>query len=231
MKYFGLIGSFIKNSQSPKIYNLEFKKRGLGWKYTLLCSLENIKDAIDAIRCEEFSSINITAPFKQLILPYLDSVTDRARKIGAVNLVFLLKNKELVGDNTDCDGFYRDIKNKKIKIFGKSVTILGSGGSSRAIYYSLKKLKPSLIEFWNRNSGNILFSSDIVINCTPKIDSFLLKQMVFHSGQVLYDLNYVPTQTILMEVAKNHGARVFNGLGMLKEQAKLNFRIWKNLFI
>ncbi len=230
MNNFGLIGWSIKHSLSPKIYNSTFRKKNLNWKYVLIPTmLKNLSDLIEMIRGKNFLSVNITSPYKESIIPYLDCITNKADKIGSVNIVFSTGNGEIIGDNTDSDGFLNDIKNKKIFTFGKSVTILGYGGSSKAICHALKKMQVSSIEIWSRGSGKVPISADLTINCTPGLDSCILEKMLFDSSQILYDLNYAPNETPIMQMAKNYGAIAFNGFGMLREQAKLNFKIWQKL--
>ena len=226
MKKFALLGWPIAHSLSPGIHNSAFQKAGLDWEYVLWPTKpEELEQAILNFRAQKFSGANITIPYKESVMGYLDALTPRAREIGAVNTLFWDGDK-LTGDNTDADGFLEDLREKNIELKNKSALILGAGGSSKAIKYALEKAG-ARVETWTRKSGVIFMPSDITINCTPGLDPELLKQIKFRPNQVLYDLVYIPEITPLMQQALNSGAKAFNGKGMLEKQAGLSFRVWK----
>ncbi|MEI6805378.1 MAG: shikimate dehydrogenase [Myxococcaceae bacterium] len=226
MKKFGLIGWPISHSLSPEIHNQAFEKSGLDWTYILLPTKpEDLKQVVADFRTQKFSGANVTVPHKESIMAYLDAVTLTAQKIGAVNTLYWDRDK-LTGDNTDAAGFLEDLQEKDIKLRNKSVLILGTGGSAKAIKVAVEQAG-AMVETWTRKNNLPVVPREININCTPGLDPEVLARICFKPGQVLYDLVYVPEETPLMQKALQEGAQAFNGKGMLLKQAALSFKIWK----
>lgn len=222
----GLFGWPIDHSLSPDIHNKAFQKAGLDWVYELWPTKpEDLEEAILNFRAQKFLGANITVPYKEAIIGYLDALTPRAKAIGAVNTLFWDQDK-LTGDNTDAAGFLEDLCQKGVELKNKSALILGSGGSAKAIKYALEQAG-ALVETWTRKSALELAPKDITINCTPGLDAGLLEQINFKPGQVLYDLVYMPEITPIMRRALDTGALAFNGKGMLIKQAALSFEVWE----
>jgi shikimate dehydrogenase len=228
MKHFGIIGWPVSYSKSPEIHNAAFRRAGLDWDYCLLPTKpEELESAIQRFRADNFRGANVTIPHKKTIMVYLDGFTKRASEIGAVNTLFW-QDGQLMGDNTDAHGFLADLAAKGVDMKGKPVLILGAGGSSKAIRYALEQAGANPINTWTRRSGGIPKPAYLTVNCTPGLDPEVLARTEFKPGQILYDLVYVPEETPLMQKARAAGTRVFNGYGMLLEQAAESFRVWRN---
>ena len=145
----GLIGYPLGHSLSPKIHAAALKACGLQGDYSLFPippeDKQGLKDLLARVRTGEMTGLNVTIPHKQNVIPLLDELTPTAKAIGAVNTIYFRENK-LIGDNTDAAGFLSDLKkftgDGKLGI-GKSVLVLGAGGSARAVVYAL------LNDSWN----------------------------------------------------------------------------------
>lgn len=139
----GLIGYPVSHSLSPKIQNAALQACGLEGNYSLFPippdDIQGLKDLLTRVRSGEITGFNVTIPHKQNVIPLLDELTPTARSIGAVNVIYM-KDGKLVGDNTDASGFLNDLKkfigNRELEI-GKSVLVLGAGGSARSVVYAL----------------------------------------------------------------------------------------------
>lgn len=139
----GLIGYPLGHSLSPKIHNAALKACGLEGDYSLFPiapdDKDGLKDLLGRVRSGEITGLNVTIPHKQNVIPLLNELTETAQAIGAVNTIYLRENK-LIGDNTDAQGFLSDLKKfigKREAGIGKSVLVLGAGGSARAVVYAL----------------------------------------------------------------------------------------------
>lgn len=151
-KITGVFGYPVEHTLSPIIHNAAFEYFGLNYVYLpFLVKPEDIKSALISIKTLDMCGVNLTIPHKETCVPYLDSIDDDARIIGAVNTIKLEKGK-LRGYNTDADGFALSLKNETSfkKPSGKTVFILGAGGASRAIVYALAKEKVASIIVVNR---------------------------------------------------------------------------------
>ena len=138
MKNFLVIGNPIEHSISPKIHNYWFKKNGIKATYDKILLIENqLEDFINRIRSKEIYGANITVPFKEKIMPYIDTLSNEAREANSVNTIYL-SNDKVVGHNTDIEGFYLSLKNKKLNFRNKNSLILGSGGVTPSIIIALK---------------------------------------------------------------------------------------------
>ncbi len=223
MEKFGLIGKTLKHSYSSKIH----ATMG-GYSYSLVEISEN--DLEKFVLSKEYKGYNVTIPYKEKIIPYLDKVDDSAKNIGAVNTV-VNKNGKLIGYNTDLFGMEYSLARAGIDLKDKAVLILGSGGTSKTATALCNKLKAKKILILSRN-GNINYDNyaenkdvQVIINTTPigmypnnydcKIDlnAFPLLEGVF-------DAVYNPNLTYLTYLAKKKGIKYSNGLPMLVAQAK-----------
>ena len=142
MIHLGLLGWPVSHSLSPKIQNAALAAAGLDGVYQLFPvdpgQLENIGDLMNKIREGELVGLNVTIPYKQIVIPYMDELTPSARRIGAVNAIYM-RDHRLIGHNTDSPGFESDLRNKAGNIMDKpgSVLVLGAGGSARAVVSAL----------------------------------------------------------------------------------------------
>jgi len=254
----GLIGYPLGHSLSPKIHAAALKTCGLQGDYSLFPihpeDTQALKDLLVRVRAGELHGLNVTIPHKQNVIPLLDELTPTAKAIGAVNTIYLRENK-LIGDNTDASGFLSDLKkfmgDGKLGI-GKSVLVLGAGGSARAVVYAL------LNDGWNvtlaarrieqaqqlaqsfpnyqlpvTNYNDLQPSTfDLIVNTTPlgmtpnTDQSPLPENATLSKDTIIYDLVYNPRETKLVKDTRAQGLQATTGLGMLIEQAALAFELW-----
>ena len=255
-KVVGIIGDPVKHSLSPQMQNVAFKHLNLDFVYIPFhVKPESVGEAIKGMRALAMVGLNVTVPHKIEVMKYLDEVSPDAKAIGAVNTIFFKDNK-CIGDNTDGRGFIRAlIEDEGIIIAGKSVVILGAGGSARAIGHSLIKDGVGRLIFCNRtvskaesiagsfqsmgisvagmgiiDSRDEIAQADMIINTTSigmkQGDPLLINPEWIRKRQIVYDIIYSPPETLLLQAAKARGARVMNGLGMLIHQGALAFEIW-----
>lgn len=255
-KIVGIIGDPVEHSLSPVMHNAAFKHLNMNFAYIPFhVKPEQLSQAIKGMRALGMIGLNVTVPHKIEVMEYLDEISSAAAAIGAVNTIYI-KDNRLIGDNTDGQGFIRAlIEDEGITIAGKSVVILGAGGSARAIGYSLLKEGISRLIFCNRtisraeemarsfqsmsvfvagmgieDSREEITQTDIIINTTSigmkQGDPLLIDPSLIKKGQVVYDIIYSPPETPLLQWAKARGARAINGLGMLVHQGALAFELW-----
>ena len=153
-KIFGIIGNPIKHSLSPVLHNYWFEKYGLNATYSIIEAEDrDLKNIIKKIRDRELTGINVTLPFKQKIIPFLDKLSDLAKKTESVNTVYKIDN-QVVGDNTDVYGFKMSLINQNIELKDKIAFIIGAGGVVPSIITALKDLSIKKIFFQNRKIEN-----------------------------------------------------------------------------
>ena len=250
MKKYLVIGNPIDHSLSPKIHNYWIEKNNINAVYNKQKLDESdLKDLIFKIKKKEINGINVTVPFKKKIIPFLDSLSPEANETQSVNTVYL-KNNNIVGHNTDIDGFKLAIKNLKFDITDKKVFILGAGGVVSSIIYALNKMKASEIMISNRTKSkaenlNQLFKNlvvlewgelpkfDIIINATSiglnKDDKLNLDFTKVGKNKFFYDVIYNPKETNFLKVGKKLGNITENGKLMFIYQAIAAFKIWHGI--
>ncbi len=255
-KLLGIIGHPVAHSLSPLMHNSASEYLSLPYTYNAFdVEPANLKKALDGMRAIGIAGINVTVPYKEKVVPFLDSLDENAIQIGAVNTI-TLKSGKLFGSNTDGIGFIRSLKKSRFRPRGKSVAMIGAGGSARAIAVSLFKAGISSLSIINRsgargknlvnalkNIGECRFissrsaealkavsSSDLVIQTTSlgmkMSDPLPLAGANLRKGQYLYDIIYAPKETRFLKNARARGARTINGLGMLLYQGSESFKIW-----
>jgi shikimate dehydrogenase len=245
-KVFGLIGQTVSHSFSKSYFDEKFFREGLRDHHYELFPLTTIKDLETLIKdTRGLTGLNVTIPYKEQVIQFLDEVDPDAQKIGAVNVI-KFKDGKRTGFNTDSAAFYETLvkwlpKDKKVKAL-----ILGTGGSSKAVQEALNKLK---IEFQlvsrEESKGNLTYESLkkkpklfkeslLLINTTPlgmhpntdSIPPIDFEQIT--SNHFVYDLIYNPARTQFLQKAEIHGATIKNGLEMLHVQAEKSWQIWNN---
>lgn len=244
MRKFGLIGKNISYSFSKDYFDAQFKKEG-----NIDCSYENfdlsdISEINSIIKNPNINGLNVTIPYKELVIPYLDKINKKAKKIGAVNTIKITKTGKLIGHNSDYYGFKKALT-PYLKSHHKKALILGTGGASKAIAYAFKKLKIE-IDYVSRSSSKKarftyeelvpkdLESYQIIVNTTPlgtfpDIDATpQLPYDGIKSYHILFDLIYNPEETVFLKNGKNRGATIINGLKMLQYQANKSWEIWNS---
>lgn len=242
MLKFGLIGKSLVHSFSADFFHDLFKKRGVKACYENI-EIQEIQEVKEIVHFKKYSGLNVTIPYKESIIPFLDELTDEATQIGAVNVI-QLKNGKTIGHNTDAFGFKQSIKPFLTNQHEKAL-IIGTGGASKAIEYVLLSIGIECI-FVSRNPAkkkhfsysevneHMINACKLIINCTPtgtypnttempKIPIEFLK-----STHLVIDLIYNPSESRLLKEAKQQGAMTLNGESMLKEQALKSFEIWNS---
>lgn len=247
---YGIIGNPIRHSLSPMIHNGAFKR--LGWNAVyLVFEIKNLEQALKGIRGLGVKGVSVTHPFKTDIMPFLDKIEGRAKKIGAVNTVVNRRGR-LIGYNTDCEGGLEALE-EKMNLKGKRVLLLGAGGAARAIGFGLKERDCQLIVVnRSRDRGEALsrelkcrflpmsslvrmkageLEAHVVINATsvgmyPRDGDTPISKGLLREGMVVMDIVYEPLATRLLREAKEKGCLTINGLEMLVRQGVTQFEIW-----
>ena len=237
---FGLIGKNIDYSFSKKYFSEKFKKENLDCTYSNF-DIENISLIESILQKNGISGYNVTIPYKQEIIKFLDEIDEVAKAIGAVNTIKKIDNKN-IGFNTDSIGFEKSliplIENKK----PDSALILGGGGASKAVKYVLKKIKINYStvsrkegksEFIYENLNDVIINRfKMIINCSPvgtfpninKCPNIPYKHLT--KEHILYDLVYNPIESLFLRRGRELGCKTKNGLEMLEIQANESWRIW-----
>ena len=247
MKKYLVIGNPIEHSLSPKLHNYWFKKNNINAVYDKKQIKEqNIKEIISEIRNGKIDGINITFPFKQLIIPFVDELSSEAKESQSVNTIFKENNKVL-GHNTDISGFELAIRKKGYNIKDKKVFILGAGGVVPSIILALRKMGAAKIILSNRTESKAekikkTFSDleivnwgeipefNMIINATSlglnKDDEIKLNYADIGQNKLFYDVIYNPPLTKFLLNAKKFGHQIENGKMMFIYQAHQSFSIW-----
>lgn len=252
---FGLIGYPIKHSLSPWIHKQFLTRSGLTGDYSIIeiDPNSNISESITALRKMELDGFNITVPYKQTIIDYLDDLDESALQIGAVNTV-LCKNNRWIGYNTDGIGYVRSLERKYPEIMNRktdSVLILGAGGACKGIYHGLLANGYRHITLANRtkqkaeaiaNAENVITLEEaqqnitkfgIIIQTTsvgmkPHQADAVIDLYGINRDTIVSDIVYQPLMTTFLNQAKQLGAKVHLGHTMLLYQAQYAFEIWTN---
>ena len=234
---FGLIGKRLSHSFSKDFFTQKFKKLNYKNHRYENYEIDNLNKLRDLIKKNKLSGLNVTIPFKQKIIKYLDEIESNAKEINSVNTI-KVENNKLIGYNSDIQGF----ENSFIPMIGKrqKAIVLGNGGASKAVQFVLKKnkIKFNLFsrsgkkKFEDITNSNII-SSQIIINTTPLgmyPDINTYPNIPYHalsSNHLIYDLVYNPEETIFIKKAKEKNCLVINGLEMLINQANISWEIWQ----
>jgi shikimate dehydrogenase len=244
MPNFGLIGNPLTHSFSKAYFTSKFEREGLdNYRYTNF-EIENIGEVKDIINLNELKGINVTIPFKESVIPFLDILSDEVTAIGAANTILKTENGKLIGFNTDYIGF-RDSLKPLLKPYHTQALILGTGGSSKAIAYALDLLgiqyqkvgrisSPSNYYTYSELTSNIIRNAPLIINTTPlgTFPDVQSKPEIPYAGldkfHLLFDLIYNPAETAFLQMGKLAGAATMNGYQMLIKQAEESWKIWRN---
>lgn len=242
MNTYGLIGKNISYSFSEAYFSEKFKKESIPDSIYKTFDLQDISAFPKLLENTTLKGLNVTIPYKEQIIPFLDQLSPEAEKIKAVNVIEFNEGK-LIGHNSDSYGFERSFK-ENLQVYHQKALILGSGGASKAIQYVLKKM---MIDFqmvsrksssksitYDNLTQEILSDHLIIINCTP-LGTFpntsekppIPYQFLTHR-HYLYDLVYNPNETSFMKEGIKKGATVKNGLKMLELQAEKAWDIWQS---
>ncbi|MBM3186713.1 MAG: shikimate dehydrogenase [Bacteroidetes bacterium] len=240
VKLFGLLGKSLKHSFSPDFFKAYFKEHQVDAQYQLF-EIETIQ-YVENIFSLNPSGVNVTVPYKEEIIPFLDELDDSAKVIGAVNVV-AFKNGKRIGYNTDAFGFHQSIK-PFLTFHHERALIFGTGGASKAVAHVFKSIGLDVI-FVSRNPNEGLFhysdvneamisACKVIVNCTPvgmypNIDEVLsIPFEALTEDHLVIDLIYNPPLTKFLSKAQEYGATILNGSSMLREQALKSWEIWNN---
>ena len=242
---FGLLGKNISYSFSRNYFSEKFIELGLNdYKYYNF-DIPEIEEFPFLLyhREDEFKGMNVTIPYKESVIKYLDEVDTEAQKIGAVNTIKVTDDNKLVGYNTDVYGFQKSIE-PLLKSHHTKALILGTGGASKAIAYALNKMN---IEFkfvsrkvyvdmflYSQLNQQIMEEYSVIINCTPlgthpNVDEApSIPYKFITKTHLLFDLIYNPSETKFLKEGKQQGANIKNGFQMLQLQAEKSWEIWNS---
>jgi len=245
MRKFGLIGFPLGHSFSKKYFTSKFEKEGIQGCQFDLYELPQIGD-FERVLLEnpELEGIAVTIPYKQQVIPFLDTLDPACEIIGAVNCI-KIKDQKLTGYNTDYIGFKHSLELWINDLRPKSL-VLGTGGASKAVKQALKDLGIEFLSVSRLASGNqityrdlkenpsILKDHHLIINCTPlgtfpkveEMPDIPLDQL--GSEHLVYDLVYNPSETTLMKACFDAGGKAKNGQDMLELQAEAAWKIWNS---
>ena len=244
MDKYGLIGFPLGHSFSVSFFNEKFTNENINARY-INFEIPQIDELPEILASNpELQGLNVTIPYKQKVISYLDDISPEAKSIGAVNVIRIThkgKNPILKGFNSDVIGFTRSIE-PMLEKFHKKALILGTGGASKAIEYGLNTLGlETLFVSRTKRDGCITYDEvtpelvkeyNVIVNCTPvgmypKADSCPdLPYEAMGSHNILYDLIYNPDETLFMKKGAEHGATTKNGLEMLLLQAFASWDFW-----
>ncbi len=244
MDKYGLIGYPLGHSFSVTYHNQRFADEGINAKYVNF-EIPNIEQLIEVLSSNpELKGLNVTIPYKEKVMEYLDYISPEARAIGAVNVIRVVHEGTKIvlrGYNSDVIGFVQSIE-PIIESYHKKALVLGTGGASKAICYGLKSLgiEPVLVSRYER-PGTIQYASitpdvvkeyNVIVNCTP-LGMFpktnecpALPYEAMDEKNILYDLIYNPDETLFIRKGAERGAAVKNGLEMLLLQAFASWEFW-----
>ena len=250
MKKFLVIGNPIEHSMSPILHNYWIKKHNIDAVYNKKkLDFSGIENLIKDVKEKKIDGINVTVPFKNSVIPLLDKLSNEAKKTQSVNTIYL-KNKMVVGHNTDIEGFELAIKNINYDLNGKKVLLLGAGGVSPSIILALNNMKAKKIFLSNRTLSKAenlkkMFTEveiikwgtlpdfDMIINATSlglnRDDKIGINYTKVGSGKLFYDVIYNPPETNFLKFAKKIGNKTENGKKMFIYQAQASFKIWNDL--
>lgn len=250
MKKLAIIGDPVSHSHSPKIHNFISEQMKLDYRYEILETPPGtLEERIELLK-SEYAGFNVTSPYKQEVMKYLDVISEKSKKYDSVNTV-VNKNGKLYGYTTDADGFFMSLPDKELK--GKEVVIIGAGGVVQPIAINFSE-RGAAVTILNRtaekaeaikkrllNYGIEINTAvnqthyDLIINSTtlgmgknkgimPNVDMSLID-----GETVVGDMIYNPPKTLFLKEAEKRGATVFNGLGMLIYQAVLAYELFADI--
>ena len=243
MKHFGLIGFPLGHSFSKKFFTEKFKQENIDAQYDLY-ELANLLELENLLTETELYGLNVTIPYKEQVIQHLDELDDTAAEIGAVNVIKFIRkvgSLSLKGYNSDAIGFENSLA-PLLKPYHQKALILGTGGASKAIDYTLRKLgitttfvsrtaKPDSLTYDQLNE-DILNKNLVIINASP-VGTFPhadecpnIPYQFLTDKHLLFDAVYNPAETLFLKKGKEQKAQILNGEGMLTGQAIAAWKIW-----
>ena len=248
MDKYGLIGYPLRHSFSISYFNQKFSDEKIMAKYENY-EISSIDQLIEVLASNpELRGLNVTIPYKEKVIPYLDDLSPEARAIGAVNVIKVIhqgKKLLLKGYNSDVTGFTRSIEPMLQPRWHKKALVLGTGGAAKAVSYGLKSLglEPVYVSRYEKEgcicydniTADLIHEYNVIVNCTPvgmypntDVCPPLPYEALDHHN-ILYDLIYNPDETLFMRRGAQYGAATKNGLEMLLLQAFASWEYWNDI--
>jgi|TARA_B100000780_G_C21049977_1_gene421628 shikimate dehydrogenase len=256
-KKFGIIGKPLSHSLSPALHNFWIKKNKVSANYSLIeVELSEIGEVIKKIKNHELQGINVTVPYKQAVIPFLDSIIGDAKETLSVNTINLNNEGKVIGNNTDVYGLEKSFTNKLSdkNLDQNKVLILGAGGVTPSVIYALSKKGIKKIFISNRTikKAEIIKerfpfieiiewksietaaeNMNIIINATSlglvNGNNFEQDFKTIKPSLIYYDIIYNPEETMMIKKFKKRGIKTFNGLEMFMYQAQKSFSLWNKI--
>ncbi len=254
-KNFAIIGNPIKHSLSPILHNFWFKKYNIEAEYSLLdVDEKSLKSVVNKIRNKELNGINVTLPYKQKIIPFIDELVNDAKSTNSVNTVLLNENKTIIGENTDVFGLQAAYLKEINESENKKALVIGAGGVSSSVIFSLQKSKIHNISIVNRTPEKSKFLKkrfkfleiidwaslkdhlikfDIIVNATSlglkNGSDFEFNFDNVKESLIYIDTIYNPIQTKTIKFLKENKNKTFNGLDMFIYQGQKSFYLWNKI--
>ncbi len=254
-KLFAIVGNPISHSLSPVLHNYWFNKYKIEASYSLLNAEEkDLESVVNKIRNKELNGINVTLPYKQKIIPFVDQLINDAKSTNSVNTIVLDDTNTLVGENTDVFGLQAAYLKEINYIENKKVLVIGAGGVSPSVIFSLEKSKVKDITIVNRTYEKSIFLKkkfnylnilewkslsqeirkyDIIINATSlglkNGDDFEFNFENVKDNLIYIDTIYNPIETKTLKFLKEKKIKTFNGLDMFIYQGQKSFYLWNKI--
>ena len=247
MDKYGLIGYPLGHSFSVTYFNEKFQSENIDAEYVNF-EIPRIEDFMEVIdENPDLRGLNVTIPYKEQVIPYLDELDKDTAKIGAVNVIKIIRQGKgkvkLVGYNSDIIGFTQSIE-PLLRPHHKRALVLGTGGAAKAVYHGLENLgiestyvsrtkRSNDVLTYQELTPEVMAEHTVIVNCTPvgmypKVDECPeIPYDRLTSDHLLYDLLYNPNETLFMKKGRMHGSTVKNGLEMLLLQAFAAWGIWQ----
>jgi shikimate dehydrogenase len=245
-KAFGIIGKKLSHSFSKRYFEKKFLDNNLKDHYYFNFELPNISDFPELVaKNKKLFGLNVTNPYKEAVIPFLDEISDEAKAIGAVNCIKIVGNK-LSGYNTDVYGFSKSIA-PFLDTKHTRALVLGTGGAAKAVAFALertgvdvffvtsaKSKKTERSFFYSELNHIVINAFKLIVNATPlgmfpDVETYPpIPYSLLGSEHFCYDLIYNPSETEFLKRSKEHGALTMNGLSMLHLQAEKSWEIWTN---
>lgn len=239
---YGLIGFPLGHSFSKAYFTDKFQREGVAAQYLNfeIADIAAFKGVLSS--SPQLAGLNVTIPYKQQVIPFLDGLSEAAHSIGAVNTI-QFKGGQLIGHNTDHIGFSESLK-PLLRVHHKKALVLGTGGSSRAVVYALQQLgitviqvsrKPTEVQIGYADldeatmADHLLIVNTTPLGMSPNVDQCpLIPYQYLSANHLLFDLVYNPAETRFLQKGKAQGAVPKNGLEMLQLQAEAAWQIWNS---
>jgi shikimate dehydrogenase len=255
-KFFILGDARVLHTKAPEIFSAIMKKSGVKGTYEpFVISPGKLSEAVKEIRLLNIAGANVTTPYKEAIIPYLDDLSEGATIIGSINTI-VRKGNKLKGYNTNAIGFMDALKDAGLDVGNKSALVFGTGGAARAVVFILNWVHANPILITGRSQGKInaivkqiggeavtlnslsgrLLSANLVVNATsvsspdeaPELAE-LVGRLQLPNCEMVIDLNYGRSRNLWQDMAQRNGIPFMDGLSSLANQAKRTFALWTGI--